>query len=147
MIHGIGVDVLHLPRLAALLSKPYSSRLARRILTSNELKSYNLVPSHQRLQFLATRWTLKEASWKAVQPFPTSWKDAEIVTLPNGAPEVRTPGFKLLASLSHDGDYCTAFVVAYKTSMDKRGTGEMVGDHTKDYPRHKDSADDWLEKW
>lgn len=41
MILGIGVDLVHLPRIAALVSRRGHERLAKRILSPLELKEYN----------------------------------------------------------------------------------------------------------
>lgn len=145
MIHGIGIDILHLPRLTRLLEKPYSSRFARRILTHDEYSTFSQLPTSRRLAFLATRWTLKEAAWKATQPYPSSWKDASISHI-DGRPVIKNDLFDFMSSVSHDGEYCTSFVIAMK-KPDGRGTGSMIKDYDLDFPRHKTSADDWVEKW
>ncbi len=54
-ILGIGVDVLHLPRLTRHLS---DSRLARRILSPTELRDYLALPKgdhEKRIHFLGVR--------------------------------------------------------------------------------------------
>lgn len=57
MIHGIGVDLLHIPRLARLLTKSYGAAgLPRRILTFAERDAYRRLTTHDaRVSYLSTR--------------------------------------------------------------------------------------------
>jgi holo-[acyl-carrier protein] synthase len=41
MILGIGVDIVHLPRIASLISRRGSNKLAKRILSSHELVEFH----------------------------------------------------------------------------------------------------------
>lgn len=40
MIIGVGVDIVHLPRIAALIARRGSDRLARRILSAGEYSEF-----------------------------------------------------------------------------------------------------------
>ncbi|CDU22971.1 related to phospholipase A2, cytosolic [Sporisorium scitamineum] len=165
-ILGIGVDILHTPRLRHLLQRrtgPNSTsepaaldKLARRILCESERKQFqdlaerHLETSADRLrqleQYLANRWSAKEAAYKALYPrYVVSWKDLCVHkpgslddTLVDGVDLTRLEkqGFrtkkpilsfsdewrsrhsdvssipKLHLSLSHDGDYVVANVLA-----------------------------------
>lgn len=57
-ILGIGVDILHAPRLAALAQRKSAARLASRILSQSELAVWNNMPTEDttRLRFLAVRY-------------------------------------------------------------------------------------------
>ena len=58
MLLGIGVDVVHLPRIAAIFKKYNEHRFASRILSEKELEQWNCLrgTSEQRqIQFLAVR--------------------------------------------------------------------------------------------
>ncbi|KAF8313495.1 4'-phosphopantetheinyl transferase [Clavulina sp. PMI_390] len=125
MILGVGVDILHLPRIEALVARRGLVPLARRILHPEEHDAFDKLdqPSRQ-LRFLAVRWAIKEAAYKAVQPqLQPTWK--QFTFLPGkdtrkpvlmmmsqgrGLQENLIP--KLHASVSHDGDYVNAYVIA-----------------------------------
>jgi len=63
MIYGIGVDLVRIKRMEILLSK-YGDRLARRILTDEELTGY--LDSKMKAKYLAKRYAAKEAVVKAM---------------------------------------------------------------------------------
>ncbi|KAI0728766.1 4'-phosphopantetheinyl transferase [Fomitopsis betulina] len=125
-ILGIGVDILHAPRLAALAQRKSAARLASRILSQSELAVWNNMPTEDttRLRFLAVRWCVKEAAYKALYPKarPT-WKE---LTFLNDSSELHGkkpclrylprqatfPSVPLHSSISHDGDYVFATVLA-----------------------------------
>lgn len=57
-ILGIGVDVLHVPRIIKLMSGPSERRFAHRILSDTEHSVWNSIPSDdhaRRTRFLAVR--------------------------------------------------------------------------------------------
>ena len=62
MIYGIGTDVVEVSRIKLALKK-YGLKLAKKILTSNELLAYSKVKSKEN--FLAKRFAAKEAFAKA----------------------------------------------------------------------------------
>ncbi|KAF3188994.1 hypothetical protein TWF106_000984 [Orbilia oligospora] len=133
--HGVGVDILHLPRLLSLLSRRPVSKLTDRILTATELAEFRgLSPieppnhtyalSNPAIRFLAARWTAKEAAYKAsVNLIPTTkeqwmgWKNFEILKGPRGEPllTIRDRGGEKIGngqvSISHDGDYVIAIAM------------------------------------
>jgi holo-[acyl-carrier protein] synthase len=56
---GIGVDVVHIPRIAALLSRRGQRRFAARILSQEELSHWEALPTFDisgRIRFLAVRY-------------------------------------------------------------------------------------------
>lgn len=53
---GVGVDVLHLPRIRSLINRRGIERLATRILSSTELEDWRLVSNARQAQFLAVRY-------------------------------------------------------------------------------------------
>lgn len=63
MILGIGVDIVHLPRIATLISRRGKDRLARRILSSSELADFetrfptliSVEQQQQQLRYLGSR--------------------------------------------------------------------------------------------
>ncbi|CAG8608562.1 12554_t:CDS:2 [Dentiscutata erythropus] len=130
MILGIGVDIIHLPRLKALLSRTPSSlkKFTSRILTSDESKEFqstfssilntrynHITIEHKIVSYLAVRWTLKEATYKALYPHNCiTWKDVSIKKI-KGKPHVTihndTTVSKTHASVAHDGEYVVAQVM------------------------------------
>ena len=146
-ILGMGVDILHVPRIAALAQRKSAPRLASRILSRPELSVWNnmaVEDTGARLRFLAVRyvalgqrgirgiahmllhsWSVKEAAYKALYPHarPT-WKELTFLDDPSDVygkkPTLRylpkdaaaKPSVCLHASVSHDGDYVFATVLA-----------------------------------
>ncbi|EED84726.1 predicted protein [Postia placenta Mad-698-R] len=95
-ILGIGVDVLHVPRILELIKRRTAARLAARILI---------------------RFSVKEAAYKALYPVAKpAWKELTFHGLQRGV-DGRKPTLefhpsmpsgqvgKLHASVSHDGEY------------------------------------------
>ncbi|KAF8351520.1 4'-phosphopantetheinyl transferase [Amanita rubescens] len=122
-ILGIGVDVVHVPRVLALIHRRGPQKFASRILSSQEVTDWNALPPSMtpfaRAQFLAVRWSIKEAAYKAV--FPTlrpTWKELTYRSsskcskpqLLYHAQDVHPVG-KFHVSASHDGDYIFTSVV------------------------------------
>ncbi|EJF62931.1 4'-phosphopantetheinyl transferase [Dichomitus squalens LYAD-421 SS1] len=124
-ILGIGVDILHVPRIARLIDGKTASRFARRVLSEKELLAWNAIPlaDHaRRARYLAVRWSIKEAAYKAVFPLRPTWKNFTYHSL--SADGQRKPWLeyhsdapgrdlgKIHASVSHDGDYVFTTVLA-----------------------------------
>jgi holo-[acyl-carrier protein] synthase len=60
MILGIGVDIVHLPRITALIARRGKERLARRILSPTELIEFQtrfstLMSGNEELRYLGSR--------------------------------------------------------------------------------------------
>ncbi len=121
---NIGTDICSIIRIRSAYAR-FGEKFLERILTPCE-KAY--VASHTQLlaERLAGRFAVKEAvskvlktGWKGV-----SWREIEVVKESSGAPALNLTGrAKVLSeslglthwevSLSHDGDYALAFVVAH----------------------------------
>ncbi|KAK0535701.1 hypothetical protein OC842_002212 [Tilletia horrida] len=115
-----------------ILTHAEREELAARQSSSHASTSADVDVSDETLRWLAVRWAAKEAAYKALFPHLTlRWKDVEIVKanvanggshlqskkpclqlLPSalGAAPLRPP--RLHLSISHDGDFVLAFVVA-----------------------------------
>lgn len=69
-------------------------------------------------RFLTVRWTIKEAAYKALFPlYKPTWKDLTVSKVPadGGKPCLAFEGsakVKLHVSVSHDGEYTIANVLA-----------------------------------
>ncbi|KAH9978072.1 4'-phosphopantetheinyl transferase superfamily [Lactifluus volemus] len=121
-ILGVGVDVLHLPRLTRHL---VDNRLAKRILSPVELCEYLALPREdfdRRVRFLGVRWAVKEAVYKAVYPtVKPTWQDftiqkcasnpkPDLLYHPTDTTLLHRLG-QIHTSVSHDGDYTFATVI------------------------------------
>lgn len=119
---GIGTDIVDIRRIAKMTENA-QLRLAKRVLTDNELQRYLSIKQPER--FLAKRWAGKEAAAKSLGTgiaAGISFQHFEIVSLDSGQPtlilsaEALTLAEKLGAkswhiSLSDEVKYATAFVV------------------------------------
>ncbi|KAF9969656.1 hypothetical protein BGZ73_007920 [Actinomortierella ambigua] len=145
MILGIGVDVLHVPRLQRLV-RLRPERFLTRILTKVEQNEFRqqlremelmagqteaatgttslvkttvpkAIESEASIRYLATRWALKEATYKALYPrHKLVWQDVTVYKK-DGKPGLLIHGQEEFgigsshASVSHDGEYVFAQVV------------------------------------
>ena len=135
-IIGVGIDIIHVPRVASLVARRRPTKLATRILSPTELREWeNISPPTSVLlsttepvldavmagkwfRFLTVRWAIKEAAYKALFPlYKPTWKDLTVSKAPGdgGKPTLAFRGFeevKLHVSVSHDGEYTVASVLA-----------------------------------
>ncbi|KAJ2787399.1 hypothetical protein GGI15_000764 [Coemansia interrupta] len=120
MIVGVGVDILSLARIRAIVKRgpTYTQRFARRVLSPTEYTAFNSAETAQeQAGYLAARWCLKEAAYKAAFPRQTlRWHDITLSTQ-RGKPRLDVcwqPALAHLAvhaSLSHDADLVIGYVV------------------------------------
>jgi holo-[acyl-carrier protein] synthase len=114
LIVGVGVDVVEVARLGRSLER--TPALVDRIFTTAE-------QSVEKLESLAARFAAKEAVAKVLGAPGLAWVDAEVVREESGRPTLVLHGDALAhatemgittwhLSLSHDGGFATAFVVA-----------------------------------
>lgn len=123
MVVGVGTDLVSIPRMRAVLER-YRDRLCQRLYTPEERAEGQRRPVPE-LHF-ASRFAAKEATMKALGTgwgVGIGWREIEIVGPRGKPPAVRLSGRArrvaeekgirhLHLSLSHDGDYALAFVVA-----------------------------------
>ncbi|RKP34233.1 4'-phosphopantetheinyl transferase superfamily [Dimargaris cristalligena] len=130
MIVGIGIDLCCISRIRRIVEQGpgHATRFARRILHPTEwtdyqrrwvIRSQRPVPDDM-VWFLASRWAVKEAAYKALYPQrKLTWKEVALVKS-TGSPK---PYLKIEraqecdgaghshVSLSHDGDWVVAQVI------------------------------------
>ncbi|MDX5496547.1 MULTISPECIES: holo-[acyl-carrier-protein] synthase [unclassified Wolbachia] len=123
MIHGIGTDIVYIPRILRILQK-YGEKFLNRIYTEKEIelsRKYN--SQEMRARYFAKRFAAKEAFVKARGSGQgITMKDIEIYNDVRGKPYLTVSKdfiSKIHLSLSDDGDYATAFVVicVYSSQM------------------------------
>jgi holo-[acyl-carrier protein] synthase len=113
----VGIDLVQVSRIAASLAE-FGDRFLARVFTPGEL-AY----ARDRPESLAARFAAKEATKKALELDGIGWTQIEIVRRPSGACELALHGAareaadaagtrELAVSLSHEGDFATAVVVA-----------------------------------
>ena len=104
----LGTDLVYMPRLEKHLK---NDKFLDKVLTSKERQLYDALQAPVRkLEFLAGRYACKEAYSKALGTGigQTGFKDIEILKNDLGAPI----SLQAQVSISHDGDYCIAVVLA-----------------------------------
>ncbi|KAK7695631.1 hypothetical protein QCA50_000267 [Cerrena zonata] len=123
-ILGVGIDIVSLRRVLALVERRSASRLAHRILSPNEFslwQSKTAKLSFDNERFLAVRWAVKEAAYKAMFPtYKPTWKELSYYSHNVSASQKPSLVFggqghtniTLHVSVSHDGDYIIAQVLA-----------------------------------
>lgn len=123
MIVGLGIDAIDIERIARMYADK-GDRMLQRLFRPDELKylSTKLEPA----QHLAVRLAAKEATYKALAGNELArgigWRDVEVLTRSDGAPELRLHGPALqrfeelggvsaLVSLTHSQATAVAVVV------------------------------------
>jgi holo-[acyl-carrier protein] synthase len=119
MIQGNGVDIVDLRRFR-IMDQRRLDRLAKRILTVQELEGFTATIDSKKHIFLAKHWAVKEAVAKS---FGTGirgtvvWKNIQMRKTHLGQPKIyfqpilHAPGRQCHVSISHDGDYLIAYAI------------------------------------
>ena len=119
----LGFDVVQISRIAESV-RDFGESFKNRLFTKEELR-YAQSSENLCAERLAARFAAKEAAIKALQlsEAGVAWRDMEVRKLPDGSCEMVLHGraaeraramgaTRLLVSLSHDGDYAGAVVMA-----------------------------------
>lgn len=113
MIIGHGIDLQEISAIQRAVEK--RSSFVKRILTPAELDRYAQLNGRRQLEYLAGRWSAKEAFAKAMGTGigKVSFQDIEILNDEKGAPYVSRPplAVKVWLSISHSGDFVQASVI------------------------------------
>jgi holo-[acyl-carrier protein] synthase len=120
---GVGIDLVQVSRISESLAS-FGERFMRRVFTADEIAYASQAPT-RTAERLAARFAAKEATFKALAlvDHPMNWRDIEVQRSDGGALGIRLHGSmvavaqsrgvqELAVSLSHEGDYATAIVVA-----------------------------------
>ncbi len=109
------MDLIELKRIQASLDR--NEKFVDRILTENEKKACDLLPSYnRRIEYIAGRFAAKEAFSKAVGTGigRLSFQDIEVLHDESGAPVLTARGyeqFRIFVSITHSKDYAAAQVI------------------------------------
>ncbi len=123
MVIGIGIDLVRIGRFEQAIAR-YGGRFLDRLFTTAERERFRRHPFPGR--HLAARFAAKEAAFKALRTGwgqGVAWRDVEIVGGGRGPSSLVFSGRALdaavrlgirqtLVSLTHEGDYAVAFVIA-----------------------------------
>lgn len=112
----VGIDLVSVRRIEESLAA-FGDAFVARIFTDGEA-AY----ARGDAEKLAARFAAKEAVKKALSLDGVGWRELEVVKLPSGACEMVLHGgalaqagrCKLALSMSHEGDYATAIVIAHE---------------------------------
>ena len=110
----VGIDLVQVSRIAESLAQ-FGDAFVARVFTASEAAYARRDP-----QRLAARFAAKEAAKKALVLDGVGWQELEVIRLPSGACEMKLHGAArasagrctLALSMSHEGDYATAIVIA-----------------------------------
>ena len=119
----VGIDLVRLSRIGESIER-FGDRFGRRLLTDAEFEFVMSAPSLV-IERMGTRFAAKEATLKALRlaHVGVNWKDIEVVAGDSGACELVLHGLPktvadrsgigaLAVSLTHEGDYAMAVVMA-----------------------------------
>lgn len=99
MVHGVGIDIVQLSRIARAIST-YGERFLKRVYSPGEIQYCEADPA-ERVARYAARFAAKEAAFKAFRDDPASrddlgavlsWRDFEVARNPSGAPALELSG-------------------------------------------------------
>ena len=145
-VRGIGVDVVHLPRLRAALDR-WQDRFLARVFTDQEVAYCRA--RRDPIPHLGARFAAKEASLKALGTglsLGVRWREIEVRRPRGQAPELvltgrsrqiglARGGTRMLVTLTHDGEYAIAQAMLV-------GDGEPSVPDAASIPRAADRSPD-----
>ncbi|MDD9138976.1 holo-ACP synthase [Fructobacillus sp. CRL 2054] len=119
MIIGIGNDMESISRIEAVLQR--RPNFLSTILTPSEIEAANKRSGKHYLEFVAGRFSAKEAYSKALGTGigkSVSWQDVSILNAPSGRPIIHVKGQRhaLSVAITHSGDYVSTIVTIERLS-------------------------------
>ena len=113
MIVGHGIDIEELASIQNAVEK--REGFEQRVLTDKELERFSSLKGRRQIEYLAGRWSAKEAFSKAMGTGigKLGFQDLEILNNERGAPYFRKSPFsgKVWLSISHTDQFVTASVI------------------------------------
>ena len=113
MIIGHGIDIEELSSIQQAYTK--HARFAQKVLTEAELRRFETLSDKRKIEYLAGRWSAKEAFAKAwgTGNGKVGFQDLEILNDEKGAPIFTKSPFsgKVWVSISHAGNSVMASVI------------------------------------
>ena len=113
MIVGHGIDIEELSSIQNAVEK--REGFAQRVLTDKEMERFGSLKGRRQIEYLAGRWSAKEAFSKAMGTGigKLGFQDLEILNNERGAPYFSKSPFsgKVWLSISHTDQFVTASVI------------------------------------
>ena len=113
MIVGHGIDIEELASIQNAVEK--REGFAQRVLTDKEMERFSSLKGRRQVEYLAGRWSAKEAFSKAMGTGigKLGFQDLEILNNERGAPYFSKSPFsgKVWLSISHTDQFVTASVI------------------------------------
>ena len=113
MIVGHGIDIEELASIENAVTR--REGFAKRVLTPKEMERFASLKGHRQIEYLAGRWSAKEAFSKAMGTGigKLSFQDLEVLNNERGAPYFSQSPFsgKIWLSISHTDQFVTASVI------------------------------------
>ncbi len=113
MIVGHGIDIEELSSIENAVTR--REGFAKRVLTPKELERFTSLKGRRQIEYLAGRWSAKEAFSKAMGTGigKLTFQDLEVLNNERGAPYFSQAPFsgKIWLSISHTDQFVTASVI------------------------------------
>ena len=113
MIVGHGIDIEELASIQNAVEK--RKGFAQRVLTDKEMERFSSLKGRRQIEYLAGRWSAKEAFSKAMGTGigKLGFQDLEVLNNERGAPYFSQAPFsgKIWLSISHTDQFVTASVI------------------------------------
>ena len=113
MIVGHGIDIEELASIQNAVEK--REGFAQRVLTDKEMERFSSLKGRRQIEYLAGRWSAKEAFSKAMGTGigKLGFQDLEVLNNERGAPYFSKSPFsgKVWLSISHTDQFVTASVI------------------------------------
>ena len=113
MIVGYGIDIEELASIERVVAR--HADFAKRVLTAKEMERFNSLKDRRQIEYLAGRWSAKEAFSKAMGTGigKLGFQDLEVLNNERGAPYFSQSPFsgKIWLSISHTDQFVTASVI------------------------------------
>ena len=113
MIVGHGIDIEELASIESAVTR--HEGFAKRVLTAKEMERFNSLKGRRQIEYLAGRWSAKEAFSKAMGTGigKLGFQDLEVLNNERGAPYFSQAPFSgnIWLSISHTDQFVTASVI------------------------------------
>ena len=113
MIVGHGIDIEELASIERAVTR--NTGFAERVLTTKEMERFTSLKGRRQIEYLAGRWSVKEAFSKALGTGfgKLTFQDLEVLNNEQGAPYFSQAPFsgKIWLSISHTDQFVTASVI------------------------------------
>ncbi|MDQ7982773.1 MAG: 4'-phosphopantetheinyl transferase superfamily protein [Spiroplasma sp.] len=107
-IKSVGIDIIEIDRMQLL------PKLIARYLSQDEIKEFENIKSKKlKKQFLAGKWALKEALYKALPFEHLVFDKINIIKNQSGQPTVKIKDYQISLSLSHNQTSVIAIAVIF----------------------------------